>query len=48
MNGGLTVVIAGPDPAIHRLDERFVSMDGRVKPGHDGGERLDSCSPSSA
>jgi hypothetical protein len=35
MNGGLTAVIAGPDPAIHRLDE-LVSMDARVKPGHDG------------
>jgi hypothetical protein len=40
MNGGLSVVIAGPDPAIHRRDERFVSMDARVKPGHDGSRSL--------
>jgi hypothetical protein len=32
MNSGLSVVIAGIDPAIHRRDEALVSMDARVKP----------------
>jgi hypothetical protein len=32
-----TVVIAGPDPAIHRAKRTFgFLMDARVKPAHDG------------
>jgi hypothetical protein len=29
------VVIAGPDPAIHRAKRVFEVMDARVKPAHD-------------
>jgi|AmaraimetFIIA100_FD_contig_121_237559_length_688_multi_6_in_0_out_0_2 hypothetical protein len=32
----LSAVIAGLDPAIHRIELKlFFSMDARVKPGHD-------------
>jgi hypothetical protein len=35
----LSAVIAGLDPAIHRLElKRFFSMDARVKPGHDAAD----------
>ena len=49
----LSTVIAGLDPAIHRLGLKlFFSMDARVKPGHDelrraafGISRIISASP---
>ncbi|MDI3469313.1 MAG: hypothetical protein OJF62_001376 [Pseudolabrys sp.] len=33
------LVMAGLDPAIHRLEETRLPMDARVKPAHDDSEK---------